>query len=85
MENLKIEVARIRKFDGEGSLKAFADIVIGGSFLVRGLKIVEGKNGIFVGMPREQGKDGKWYDNVLPITKEAKEELAEVLLGAYEA
>ena len=85
MENLKIEVAHIRKFDGKGSLKAFADIVIGGSFLVRGMRIVEGKNGIFVSMPREQGKDGKWYDNVLPITKEAREELVEVLLGAYEA
>jgi len=83
MENLKLEVARMHKLEGDGALKAFVDILIGDSFLIKGMRIIEGKNGLFVGMPREQGKDGKWYSNVLPITKEAKEVLVEALLEAY--
>jgi len=84
MEHLKVEVARMHKFEGEGTLKAFVDVVIGDSFLVKGMRIVNGKKGLFVSMPRELGKDGKWYDNVLPLTKEVKEALAETLLAAYE-
>jgi len=84
MENLKVEVARMHKFEGEGTLKAFVDVIIGDSFLVKGMRIVNGKKGLFVSMPRELGKDGKWYDNVLPLTKEAKESLAETLIAAYE-
>lgn len=84
MQDIKLEVANMRKFDGEGSLKAFVDIVIGDSFLVRGLRIVEGKKGLFIGMPCEQGKDGKWYHNMIPITKEARACLVETLIRAYQ-
>jgi len=48
------------------------------------MKIVEGKNGLFVSMPSELGKDGKWYNNVMPITREAREALSETLMEAYE-
>jgi len=84
MEDVTIDVARVHKVEGNSSLKAFADIVIGGSFLIKGMKIVEGKNGLFVSMPSELGKDGKWYNNVMPITREAREALSETLMEAYE-
>jgi DNA-binding cell septation regulator SpoVG len=34
-------------------------------------------------MPREQGKNGQWYDTVAPLTPAAKERLAHVVLEAY--
>ena len=80
-----IAVKRINRFDGEGTGKAFCDVVVAESFLIKGLKVVEGKNGLFVSMPRQQGKDGKWYDTVLPLTKEAKEQLSQVVLEAYQS
>ena len=84
MDNVRINIARMCKLDGESTLRAFADVVIGDSFLVKGMRIIMGKNGLFVGMPRELGKDGRWYDNVFPITKEAKDALKATLLSAYE-
>ncbi|MFZ2357283.1 MAG: SpoVG family protein [Candidatus Omnitrophota bacterium] len=82
MEDKRIEVSRIYKIDGDSKLKAFADVLLSG-VLVKGLRVVDGSNGLFVGMPRHQGKDGKWYDTVYPTTKEIKQELTDLVLTAY--
>ena len=80
---LDFKVTRLYKFDGEGATKAICDVSIADEFLVKGFRIVEGKNGLFVGVPREQGKDGKWYNNVFPLTAQAREALNEAVLSAY--
>ena len=53
--------------------------------MVKGFSVVEGSNGLFVSMPRHQGKDGKWYDTVHPETKELKQQLSDAVLEAYKA
>lgn len=78
-----VEVARMVRFENEGSLKAFCDLEIGKQFLIKGLRVVEGRNGLFVSMPRQQGKDTKWYDSVMLLTKETKNEVNRVVLDAY--
>ena len=82
MEDSAIQVSRIYRFDGESKLKAFADITLAG-IVIKGFSVVNGSNGLFVSMPRHQGKDGKWYNTVYPTTKELKEQLSEVVLTAY--
>ena len=77
-----IEVARLHRFDNGSSLKAFADVIIG-EVLVKGVRIIEGNNGLFVTMPKSQGKDGKWYPTVALVDKSMQDELQEVVLGAY--
>ena len=79
-----VEVLRLHRLSGESSLKAFADVSFAGVFIVKGIKVVEGKKGLFVSMPSEKGKDGKWYDTAHPLTKEFRESLNEVVLEAYE-
>ena len=78
-----LKVVRLHRFDGESKLKAFADISIG-DFLIKGLRIVEGQKGLFLGMPQEKSKDGKWYNTFCPLTKEAREIISEVVLAAYQ-
>ena len=82
--NNGVEVLRLHRFSGDSSLKAFVDVSFAGVFIVKGLKVVEGKNGLFVGMPRERGKDGRWYDIAHPLTKEFRDLLNEIVLEAYE-
>jgi DNA-binding cell septation regulator SpoVG len=53
------------------------------SLVIRGLRIVNGKNGIFVGMPREMGKDGKWYHTIQTTNRDVKKAIDETVLGAY--
>ena len=77
-----IEVSRIHRIEGDSKIKAFVDISVG-SLVIKGLRIVNGVNGLFVSMPRHQGKDGKWYNTVYPLNKEKHQELSELVLGLY--
>jgi stage V sporulation protein G len=80
---LDLRVVRLHRFDGDSKTKAFVDVGIG-DFIVKGVRVVQGEKGLFLGMPREQGKDGKWYDSFFPATKEARDNLAVVVLAAYQ-
>ena len=81
---LDLKVVRVHKLNGGGPTKAMCDISIGNEFLIKGFCVIQGKKGLFVGVPREVGKDGKWYDRAFPLTESAKEALNETVLAAYE-
>ena len=83
MGDADIQVNRLYRFDGDGKLKGFADVSVGGAFIVKGFRIVQGKNGIFIGMPQQQGKDGRWYNVAYPVTKEMRQQISEIVLEAY--
>ena len=83
VEELKLAVTRLHKLDGSSATKAFCDISILDCLVINGLRVVAGKEGLFVSMPREEGKDGKWYNTVIPLKKEVKSEIEKVVLEAY--
>lgn len=78
-----VVVEKIRSLNGEGPTKAFCDLMILDTFMVKGLRVVQGKNGLFVSMPREQGKDGKWYETFYPVAKDMRKGLQELVLETY--
>ena len=78
-----IQVNRIYKVDKDSKLKAFVDISLAG-FVVKGLRIVAGKKGLFLAMPQQQAKDGRWYNTFAPTTKELRQRLSDLVLTAYE-
>jgi stage V sporulation protein G len=82
-EDMKLEVSRLHKLDGSAATKAFCDLSIFDSFVIKGLRVVEGEKGLFVSMPREEGKDGKWYNIVITLNKEVKDEVEKLVLEAY--
>jgi len=83
MSKTNLKVKRLIRFDGEGSLKAFCDLAIADTFLIKGLRVIEGRGGLFVSMPRQQGRDSKWYETAVALTEQAEEELQRVVLAAY--
>lgn len=80
---LNLEVVRLYRFNGDSKTRAFVDIAID-DFIVKGLRIVQGQKGLFLAMPQEKSKDGKWYNSFYPKTKEARENLNAVVLTAYQ-
>lgn len=86
MQTLPVEfsVKRLVPFTGEGSLKAYVDLELTDLIVIKGLRVVKGKNGLFVSMPRQQGKDTKWYDMVSIENEAAKDEISRIVLKAYE-
>jgi stage V sporulation protein G len=84
VEGLEVKVVRLHRFDGDSKIKAFVDISIG-DFIIKGLRVLQGKNGLFLGMPQEKSaKDGKWYNSFYPSTEEARASLSETVLAAYQ-
>jgi stage V sporulation protein G len=80
---LDFKVVRLYRFEGSGITKAICDVSLSDQFLIKGFRIIEGKNGLFVGVPREPGKDGRWYNSAFPLTAEARQALNEAVLSAY--
>ena len=83
MKTMDIEVVDIRKITGDGNLKAFADVRVAGSLVIKGFCVVKGKNGIFVSMPRKASKDGRWFD-ILEPNEVLKHELEDKVLESYD-
>ncbi|MFH1519372.1 MAG: SpoVG family protein [Candidatus Omnitrophota bacterium] len=80
---LDFKVTRIHKFAGDKATKAICDVIIADEFVIKGFRIIEGKNGLFVGAPQESGKDGKWYNSAFPITAQTREALNEAVISTY--
>jgi len=80
---LNFTVKRLYKFDGEGPLKAVADVAIGEELVVKGFRVVDGKKGLFISEPQQAGKDGKWYPTAYALNDEVKKELEKVVMEAF--
>ena len=80
--------AKISRTFPSGNVKAIADVTIDDAIAVHGVKVIEGKNGLFVSMPSEkwQDKDGnfKHTDIVHPVTSDIRHEFDEAVKGAYQ-
>ena len=68
----------------EGNLKAYVDISIDDAIIIKGFKVMDGKNGLFVAMPSVQNKrDEKYYETVSCNNTEVKDDLSNTVLAAY--
>jgi stage V sporulation protein G len=80
---MDITVTRFVLFENEGTLKAFCDVALDDLVLIKGIRVIEGRDGPFMSMPRQQGRNGKWYDNVVPLSREIRKQLQQVVLETY--
>lgn len=84
---MSITEVRIYPTKGEGAVKAFASVTLGG-YAVHGVKIIDSDKGLFVAMPSEaREKDGKkeYKDIFHPVSPEARKELVDAVMDAYNA
>ena len=65
-----------------GKVRAFFDLTTSEGFTIKGFKIIEGINGLFVSMPSQKGSDGEYYDSIY-ASKELRDELNKLALDSY--
>ncbi|MBN1639419.1 MAG: septation protein SpoVG family protein [Ignavibacteriales bacterium] len=65
-----------------GKTLAYFDIETNDEIIIKGFRIVDGSNGLFVSNPREKGRDEKFHDTVI-LPKEMKDELEKMALEEY--
>lgn len=85
--SIQVRIDRLNDYEGS-NIKAFASANIGGAFAIHGIRVVDSQNGMFVAMPQSSHKDGsgntKYSDIFHAVTAEARNELNEKVMNAYE-
>ena len=66
-----------------GKIKAFFDLQTEDGFTIKGFKMVEGTNGVFVGFPSQKNNDDEYHDTVW-ADKDVKEQVVELAKREYE-
>lgn len=66
-----------------GKLKAVATIIIDDSFAIHDIKLIDGKDGIFVAMPSRKSHEGYFKDIAHPLNSEVRNYVCTTILDAY--
>lgn len=82
---MEITDVRIRKIDGQTRLRAVVSITIDNAFAVHELRVIEGKDGLFVAMPSREASDGTFRDLAHPINTETRALIEKAVLDKYSA
>lgn len=70
------------KSDSTGKTAAFFDIQTDDGIILKGFRLVNGSNGLFLSTPDQKGKDGKYYETVT-LPKEMKSELEKLAIEEF--
>ena len=65
-----------------GKIRAFFDLQTEEGFTIKGFKLVEGINGLFVGFPSQKGNDDEYRDTVW-AERELKDTLGQLAIKEY--
>ncbi|MFW5981132.1 MAG: septation regulator SpoVG [bacterium] len=80
-----MDITEVRIFltSQTGPTKAFASITFEDSFVVKDLRVVEGKNGLFISMPSRKDKSGEFRDICHPINTDTRNQISEIVLEKF--
>lgn len=79
MQIKDIKMTRIDK----DSLKAISSVNFDDVFVVHGIRLVEGKDEMFLSFPAKIRKDGTFLDIAHPINSDFRKELTDKIIAAY--
>lgn len=81
---MQITDVRIRKISTESKMKAIVSVTFDDEFVVHDIKVIEGKNGLFIAMPSRKTPNGEFKDITHPINTETRQKIQDSILEAYE-
>ena len=65
-----------------GKIRAFFDLQTEDGFTLKGFKLVEGINGLFVGFPSQKGSDDEYHDTIW-ADRDVKEQVNQLAIKTY--
>ena len=80
---MEITEVKVYPVEQNGRLKAYAQIVFDGCFIVRDLKVIQGDEDLFVSMPSRKRKDSTFRDIVHPLTSETRSMIEQAIVQEY--
>ena len=82
---MEITKVNFYPYSKKGNFRGYASITLDDQFVVSGIKLLEGKKGLFVSMPAQPDSEGEYHDICFPVTKKFRKEIEETIIDAYEA
>jgi stage V sporulation protein G len=80
-----MEITEVKVFPiQEEKLKAFVSIVFDQCFMVNDIKIIQGRDGLFISMPSRKKKNGEFKDVAHPLNNETRRVIEEKVLAEYD-
>jgi stage V sporulation protein G len=80
---MTITDVKITRLESDGKIRAMASVTFDECFVVTGLRIMEGSNGLFVAMPSRKLPNGTYKDICFPVTRDTREAIQEAVLAKY--
>ncbi len=79
-----MDITQVKVFPvQEEKLKAFVSVVFDHSFMVNDIKVIQGKEGLFLSMPSRRKKNGEFKDVAHPLNNATRRMLEERVLREY--
>lgn len=72
-----------KPYNGNSKTKAFVDLELDSTLIIKNLTLVEGNTGLFLSFPSKKGKDGKYYNSVYSLDKEWLKLLQDACIKKY--
>ena len=82
---MEVTNIKVQKRSGDSKLKAYVAVTFDHCFVVHNIKIIQGKEGIFIAMPSRKTRTGEYRDIAHPIQRELREELQRKILEEYDS
>ncbi len=83
---MEITDIRIKKVEGDANkLQAYASITFDDNFVIHNIKIIDGREGLFIAMPSRKTRSGELKDVAHPINSEFRDRMQSAILEAYHA
>lgn len=74
---------KIRKVERKNILVGFAEVELDSCLVIHGIRILEGKNGYFIGMPNKKNKKDKYLDIVHPSNTKFRNKLTKIIIDEF--
>ena len=82
----KVDVWPFKEGADMGHMKGYAQVVLNEQMVLRGLRVMDGEHGLFVGYPNDPFYKGEDFRNIYnPITRKLREHIENCVLEKYQA
>ena len=80
---MKVTNVNLKKVEENGAVKAYATIILDDSLAIHNIRLIEGKERLFIAFPSYKDKNEAYHDYVHPIVSELRKAIEKAIIDKY--